>query len=131
VLISTIGVLTINTTFNVTISNPCLTSSISVPAFSTPLAYYVSDPAPFILISPFTSTGSTSICGGFEYTATQNNGSLDVALDNSIFTFGNLTTPLVFESYTDDVNQVGSYVITITGKQGIYLSSSVNFTVDI
>jgi hypothetical protein len=79
-------------------------------------------------ISAFTSSMSDSICGVFSYTATYNDGT---SLDNTVFTFTNLPSPLNLAVYTTDTDKRNLYSIRVRGYQGSYSSHYTDLVISI
>lgn len=69
--------------FTITVTDPCLTATLSGTANSAQ-TYYVSDPALTLTVNSITSSVATLICGPFNYLAYDGIGN---ALNPSLFTF--------------------------------------------
>jgi hypothetical protein len=99
------------TTFKLTVTDPCLTATLSSAANAN-LTYYVSDPALSAPINAINSTVPDAICGTLTYNVTD--APTGAALADPPFTSDNASPPTLSVSATDGTLK-GVRTVSVTG----------------
>lgn len=89
--------------------------------------YYINTAALVFSIPDFTSDLTSAICGAFVYTATKSDNS---PMD-TFFTFNPTPGSLSITASTSDFTKLGTYIIKITGYQGIFTANTISISITV